>query len=248
MFRLTIVIPCFNEASRLPQTLAQIATWVAAESNAVARLSWLFVNDGSTDETLSILKTTLSSIPHADLLTYPKNRGKGAACRAGFLQAYTSADAVLYMDADLATPLKHIADILTLFQTERPHLIVGNRFHPASKVQRSFRRRLLAWAFNRWACRLLDLPFRDTQCGFKAFRFDTIETLFLPLQTHGFAFDLELLVRASKAGLIITDIPIEWSEMPGSSIRIPRDLIRMARGVLKIHKLLHDLAKELTGS
>lgn len=221
---LSIVVPAYNEASRLPQTLAALVARFPDD-----RVEIVVVDDGSTDGTAVIARSVLDGRASARVIVMERNRGKGSAVRAGV--AVTSGEAVVYMDADLATDLAALDDVLALLADA--DIVVGSRAVPGSTVYNTTRlRTIMGRTFNRMMRLLTRLEIHDSQCGFKAFRGDVARLVFALSQINGFAFDPEVLLIARQLGYRIVEVPVSWTAVEGSSVRPLRDSITTAGGLL----------------
>jgi dolichyl-phosphate beta-glucosyltransferase len=195
----------------------------------------LAMDDGSSDESAAIVESCSRAMPELLLLRHDCNRGKGAAVRDGFLKA--RGEFVLLSDADLSTPIEMLDKFLERAgQPDAPDAIIGSRPHRESQIEvrQPWLRRKMGETFNVLLRPLTGLPFRDTQCGFKLFRRKAFLPVFEALTIHGFAFDVEILVRAGRLGLRVAEYPVVWRNDPRSSVHIVRDSWRMLRDVLKI--------------
>jgi dolichyl-phosphate beta-glucosyltransferase len=230
MYDYALIIPCFKEAGRLRATHAQLCAFFATQPWRAVRVAVVYVNDGSTDNTDTVL-TEISNestgAPYAVFThSYPVNRGKGAAIREGVQRV--EANTYSFIDADLAFPL----EILTTMYAMRNQadLIAGQRIHLTSQRQ-------LRWAISRtlqwFTMRLLHLPVRDTQCGVKQFSRIITSTILPQITEDRFAFDVDLLVRTTRAGLRIIGIPLSFRYHSRSSVRI-LDGIRFVTSLFRI--------------
>jgi len=208
---LSVVIPAFNEETRLAKTLPVVLDYLRAQFE---RFELLVIDDGSTDQTAVIAETV-----GARVLRLPVNTGKGAAVRAGMLAA--SGEIVLFSDADLSTPIAEIAQALVLHR-EGIDVVMGSRALPASDVQlhQNIIRESMGKMFNVFVRLLAELPFRDTQCGFKSFRRAAAQAVFERCRVNGFAFDVEALIIAQRLGYRLADMPVRWVNSPQSKVKI----------------------------
>ena len=228
--RLSIVIPAFNEERRLPVTLERICTFLGGRDDwRPAEL--IVVDDGSTDSTAA---TARAFAPPADIelavLTLGTNRGKGAAVRAGL--AVTRGARVLISDADLATPIEELDELAG----RAVPLAVGSRAVRRELIGRRqpLPRDLMGRSFNLFL-RLLGLTaLRDTQCGFKLLDGELARRLAAELQLDGFAFDVELLARAARAGAAIAEVPVRWNHVEESRVRPLRHGLAMLADAVRI--------------
>ena len=229
---LSVVIPAYNEESRLPATLDAVAAYLNGQPYA-----WeiIVADDGSVDRTAAIVQTLIApdagaGIPQLRLLTLP-HRGKGAAVKSGMLAA--AGRYRFLCDADLAMPIECLPLLLPP-QAPAADIVIGSRRAGGLEVSASPLRRLVRWSFNRMTRTLIAPAIADTQCGFKVFSAAAAQALF-PLQTlDGFAFDAELLFLARRLGFAIGEAGIEWHAQPGSKVSPVRDGLRMFGDVLAI--------------
>jgi glycosyltransferase involved in cell wall biosynthesis len=193
----------------------------------------LVVNDGSRDDTAAIIQQYAATHPGLRLLENPGNRGKGYSVRNGMLHA--GGEILLFSDADLSSPIEE-ADKLFAALKAGADVAIGSRWLRAElQTQRqSLHRQLFGRIFN-FALRLiLGLPYRDTQCGFKAFNRRAALAIF-PLQhIERWGFDPEILFLARKFGMRVQEIPVQWAHSEGTRINPLRDGIRMFVEILKI--------------
>jgi glycosyltransferase involved in cell wall biosynthesis len=224
--RLSIVLPAYNEASRLPATLEALTQqWSGRDAEVIV------VDDGSTDATSDIARELLRNFSRGRVLKLPANCGKGAAVRIGMLEAHGRL--VAFMDADLATNLRSLPGLLGAL--ESADVAIGSRAAEGAVVEPGTRTRTaMARAFNRIARTLTGLTLLDTQCGFKAFRASAAQLLFRLTRTNGFAFDVEVLTLASHLGLAVVEVPVQWRAIDGTRVRAVGDSFRMSRDLLRI--------------
>ncbi len=236
MKTLALVIPCKNEFLRLDPG----AFLAAVEKRPW--LSFMFVDDGSTDATAEHLAHMASLSPAINAIYLPKNVGKAAAVRAGVLSLCESshADLVGFWDADLSAPLDEVDTLVRRFE-ERPHLeaVIGSRWpHLGSGVRRKASRGFVGGAVKSILRRILGEYVWDTQCGAKVFSREAAAELFAaPFRTR-WLFDVELLLRFGSRRLAsrVCEVPLSsWVEVPGSkigffeSIRILLELMNMVQ-------------------
>ncbi len=211
---LQIVIPAYNEELRLPRTLRALRRYVGARRSVLGEVEVLVVDNGSTDRTAEVARAAASPALPVRVVRCAE-RGKGAAVRAGLLAS--DADLVAFMDADGAT------DLTALDEAWRGvHLgadvVIGSRGLPDSVADvRSCRTRTAGAAFFRRLARMLLPGVADTQCGFKLMRGAFARAVAPDLTARGFSFDVELLVRLRAVGARIVEIPVTWTDVPGST-------------------------------
>lgn len=232
-----IVIPCFNEAARLPVHV--FSQFLKRED-----LSICFVNDGSTDETPMILRNLKEAFPEkVEVLELSNNSGKAEAVRLGVLKACLKDEFkfVGFLDADLATPLEEVEYLLHYFQPNVKVVIGARVLRLGAVVERSAFRHYTGRVFATMANNILNLKVYDSQCGAKIFRCSIAKELFSnPFQSR-WLFDLELLYRLKKKDSVdfeknIVEIPLRtWREKGNSKLRF-KDFIFAPFELLKIRK------------
>jgi dolichyl-phosphate beta-glucosyltransferase len=226
----SVVIPAFNEASRIGETLRLTLDYlrkVSPESELIV------VNDGSTDATSPIVREVLETAKiETRLLENFPNRGKGAAVRSGLLAAQKPI--ALFFDADLSTPLEETPKVIEPIADGEIDIAFGSRALDRRLIghRQPWRREQAGRVFNLLVRLATGLPFWDTQCGFKAFRIDVCRPIFEAARIDGFAFDVELLYLAHRAGLRIREIPVRWNHSAGSKVRFFQDSLRMLLEVI----------------
>jgi glycosyltransferase involved in cell wall biosynthesis len=241
-----IVIPCYNEARRLgPRRFLAFI-----KAHPLVKL--IFVDDGSTDDTLNILKSIKKGAwASCDIIRFEQNRGKGEAVRQGILSAYTSKpDYVGYWDADLSTPLASIPIFVELLEG-RPsvYMVFGARVQLLGKmIERSAMRHYLGRIFATIVSAMLNLKVYDTQCGAKLFRAtDEIGRIFSAPFISRWIFDVEIIARwkglqrvlglpEPQRAIFEYPLPV-WRHVADSKIRMI-DCLAVARDLLKIKKSL----------
>ncbi len=239
---LSLVIPAYNEATRLPQSLRKII-------EAAGRFSFgyevLVIVEQSADGTLELAREVMAKQANFQVIDNGPQRGKGHAVRSGMLRA-TGAHQ-FYMDADLSVPIGHVLLFLDYFRAHpEADVLVGNRQHPESNIvkSQSLLRRKMGQTFNRILQTFALLDIRDTQCGFKAFRRETAREIFSRQKLDGFAFDVEILVLAKMLGYKMVDLPVEWINSPESKVNILRDSMRMLGDAMKVRRLVEATLRE----
>lgn len=228
----SLVIPAFNEEARLSALLETLATTArsAVERAGMELIETLIVDDGSTDRSRAMLEEAGEGEARVKpVLDFEQNRGKGAAFATGVAQA--RGDYVLLADVDLSTPLEELPK-LTAAIHEGADIAIGSRAVPGAVVERGPRhRKVTGSAFNGAVRLLTGLRLRDTQNGFKLFPAEAAKRLLAEQRCPGFAFDVELLMRADRAGLKIAEVPILYLHDSRSSVRVASASVEMLRDV-----------------
>jgi dolichyl-phosphate beta-glucosyltransferase len=213
----TVIVPAFNEAVRLPHSLPVL---IAALADLGAHTELLLVDDGSTDGTDVVGMRFLAGRADSQVLRLPWNCGKGAAVRAGVMAA--KGQSIVYVDADMAADITHLPQLLAMLTTA--DIALGSRTKVGAEVRdRSVPRRLGALAYQLLTQHLTTAPVVDTQCGFKAFRAPAAKLLFAMTKSRGFGFDVEILVLASALGLRVEECPIRWTAVDGGHVSPLKD-------------------------
>jgi len=225
----SVVIPAFNEASRIGETLRLTLDYLR---NVSPESELIVVNDGSTDATSPIVREVLETAIETRLLENFPNRGKGAAVRSGLLAAQKPI--ALFFDADLSTPLEETPKVIEPIADGEIDIAFGSRALDRRLIghRQPWRREQAGRVFNLLVRLATGLPFWDTQCGFKAFRIDVCRPIVEAARIDGFAFDVELLYLAHRAGLRIREIPVRWNHSAGSKVRFFQDSLRMLLEVI----------------
>lgn len=216
--RVSIVVPCRNEEARLPRTLGALGKFVA---EAAYPVEVLIVVEPGQDGTADLARRMEVENPAFRAIIQPVQRGKGFAVKTGMLAA--TGDIVFFMDADLSVPLRFVDEFLPSFA--HADVVFGSRRHPQSLIGQSqpFYRVASGRAFN-LALRFCGVTrFRDTQCGFKAFRAEAARAVFSRLTVDGFGFDVEALAWADALGYRLLERPVEWNDAPGTKVRALAD-------------------------
>lgn len=236
---LSIIIPAYNEAERIGQSLEQISLYLGRQPWSV---EVIVVNDGSSDETVQVVEKShdLLSTQHIrfKLISNSMNRGKGYCVKAGALSAL--GHIIVLTDADLSAPISQLTELLVPIHQGQYDIVIGSRAMDRRLIQerQPFWREYAGRFFNILMRLITGLPFKDTQCGFKAFRRDLIRPIFEQQRLEGFAFDVEVLYLAHKLGLRIKEVPVVWNHVEGSRVHIVRDSVKMLLELVKIK--IHD--------
>jgi glycosyltransferase involved in cell wall biosynthesis len=228
-FKLSVIVPSFNEELRLPSSLELIAAYVNAAKRST---EVLVVDDGSTDRTAEVAASFRDRIVNLRVLKNGENRGKGYSVRHGMQEA--KGEYVLFTDADLSAPIEEADKLLSALQ--QYDVAIGSRAmnRELIEVHESPFREFAGIIFNRIVRIVLWLPFVDTQCGFKAFRRERCRVIFEQQRIERFGFDPELLYLARHHGLKSIEIPVRWSHSPATKINMMRDSILMFVEVFSI--------------
>jgi dolichyl-phosphate beta-glucosyltransferase len=229
-----VVIPAYNEADRLPPTLASIRGFLDGWGRTY---EILVVDDGSTDETAA--RAREAGGPTVTVIANGRNRGKGHSVRRGMLAA--TGELRLMCDADLSTPIGEFPRLLSWLD-EGHDVAIGSRALPDSKVEvrQPLYRESMGRLYNRLVRLLLLSGLHDTQCGFKLFTASAARLSFAPARLDGFSFDVESLFIARRRGLKIAEVAVTWRNDAASRVG-------MGRGALAFFDLLRIRVNDLLG-
>ena len=238
---LSLIIPAYNEAQRLPRFLESVRSYLADRYPCNHEV--IVVDDGSADATTDVVQAFREQWPQLRVIAHSQNQGKGAAVRTGMLAA--DGDVLLFADADGATPITEEERLRSAINAGA-HVAIGSRLVGAQEVvrQRNWRRAVAGRAFARFARWMVPVSVRDTQCGFKMFRRDAARRLFLMSHEQGYMFDLELLALADRLGYRIAEVPINWTEMPGSKLSMTREWKNILAGLRRLRRRLNSLTAD----
>lgn len=229
----SLVIPAFNEAHRIGQSLGEIFRYLRETS---PESEVIVVDDGSTDATVEIAEEVFRDAGGIEnrLIRQTPNHGKGWAVRTGLRAATRPVG--LFSDADLSTPMSEAPKLLEPIFADKVDAAFGSRAldRKLIGVRQSWHREQGGRVFNLVVRLATGLPFWDTQCGFKAFRLDRFRPILDKARSNGFGFDVELLYFAHQAHLRMREIPVRWDHNEGSKVHFLRDSVRMLREIIAL--------------
>ena len=226
----SIVIPAYNEEERLGPTLDRVLGF-ARDNGWNAEI--IVVNDGSRDRTPEIVRSYERNTGIVRLLENPGNRGKGYSVRHGVLNA--KGEFILFTDADMSSPIEEAPKLLGALE-EGADIAIGSRWARSELQTRrqSLARQFLGRVFNLLLRLLLRLDFKDTQCGFKAFRREAARAVFPLQRVEGWGFDPEILFLANQFGFRMVEVPVRWGHDTRTRINPLLDGARMVSDMLLI--------------
>jgi len=230
---LSVVVPAYNEEERLPALLDALdnSAQDAAADAGFALKETILIDDGSTDNTRKLLADVAGDPGLRPVLEFDENRGKGAAVALGIKRA--RGDFVLMADADLSTPLEEMRKLSDAIR-DGADIAIGSRAITGAVVERGpFHRKLTGSTFSAAVRVLTGLRVRDTQCGFKLLPTRLARWLLADQMCAGFAFDVEMLMRADFAGLSIAEVPILYVHDSRSSVKVGSASLEMLGDVIQ---------------
>ena len=236
MKTLSIVIPVYNEEKRLNKTFKALSEGFSFTGIRLEKL--IFVNDGSSDETLEKIKNYQGKLgkklkAKVEIYSYQPNKGKGHAIKTGML--ISDSDYTLCFDADIATPLSEFKKFLPLIRKNTP-VIIGTRKNGESTVTspQPLYRQLLGRGFTYLANLILNTWATDFTCGFKAFSREAKEAIFNQSIIDGWGYDAEILFLAKKQGFRVIERAVLWQDDRQSRVKLYKDLPLSFLELLKI--------------
>lgn len=235
--KLSVIIPAYNEEAILTATADTLSAALDAmqQRGVINAYELIFVSDGSTDRTAALLSAAEAQYPCLRACSYAENRGKGYAVRTGILAS--DGDIVLYTDCDLAYGTDVIEAAVKQLQQTGADVLLGSRaLHPEGYAGYTPLRKLASILYLRILAIAAGFRLSDSQAGFKALRGNIGREIFSRCEIDRFAFDLEMLMRAQKAGYSVTELPIKIVNHRESSIHLVRDSIRMLKDIMRIKK------------
>jgi dolichyl-phosphate beta-glucosyltransferase len=229
---LSIVIPAYNEAARLPVTLSAVRAYLEAGDFEFSEI--VVVDDGSTDATRQVADQFASEHCGVRLLRNPGNRGKGFSVRHGVQEA--RGDWVLFSDADLSAPIEELDRLVAGARRAGACVAIASRALNRNLigVHQSLLRENAGRVFNRLMRLLIGLPYRDTQCGFKLFEARAAREIFRRQQLERFGFDVEVLFIARLLGYAAVEVPVRWDHCAGTKVSMFGDSLNMFLDLLRI--------------
>jgi dolichyl-phosphate beta-glucosyltransferase len=229
---LSIIIPAYNEAKRLPASLVKVSAYL--DTSQWEFVEVLVVDDGSTDNTVQVARDG-----GARVLQNPGNRGKGYSVKHGILEA--KGEWALFTDADLSTPIGEVEKLWSAVEREGATVAVGSRAVDRTLVgvHQPPLREAVGRVFNLAMRLITGLHFKDTQCGFKLFQTSAGREVFSRQLLDGFGFDVEVLFIAGKRGLRAVEVPVRWDNVEGTKVSLWLgfvgflDLLKVRRNALQ---------------
>ncbi len=228
---ISIIIPAYNEELRIQPTLEKIHSYCAEK---FSEFEIIVVDDGSSDNTLSLIRRLGRHLEHINPIHYPNNAGKGYAVRQGVLAS--KGDLLLISDADLSTPIEELEKLIPYIRHDSYDVVIGSRALEKSDivVKQPWYREMMGKTFNIFVKVVAVSGINDTQCGFKLFRGYVARSLFSKCTIDGFSFDVEVLYLAKRSGYKIKEVPIRWINSPSSKVELIRDPLIMILELLRI--------------
>ena len=229
LVEISVVLPAYNEANKLETAVTKVAKTLEkfASSHEI-----IIAEDGSTDGTDEVADMLSERYPFVKHLHGEKRLGRGVALKNAFRQS--NGRILVYMDVDLATNIEQLKSLVAAIEEEGFDFAVGSRMLSESKVERSRTRQIASKSYNFLVHAMLGSKVKDHQCGFKAFKREALMPLLDEVTACHWFWDTELLVRASRKGIKIKEIPVDWKTRRETKVKLLKDSFSMAGQVVKL--------------
>ena len=235
---ISIIYPVFNEEKRLRKTFLDIMKF--EQSNKFLKKEYIFVNDGSSDRTLSVIKQKFKNNKKVKVkvVSYNENMGKGYALKRGVQVAKN--DWVLTTDADSSVSNFQLLKWIQKKYLDQDNLIYfGSRNHPLSVVKKKYLRKIVGIIFKFSIQLFFQIRISDTQCGFKLYKLNIAKKIFKKVLINDYMHDIEICLIAKKLKLRIKDLPVKWTHIDQSKINFVSDFFKIAFSLIKISRINH---------
>ena len=237
MINLSLIIPTYNEDDRIKKTLETLKKGFNFSGVKIKEI--LFCDDGSTDDTLKLLKKSKKNIQRktgfeVKILSYKSNKGRGFAIK--FAAQKAKGDYILYADADFSIPLTNLKKFIPYIKKDYDVIIGSKKIKGAKEIiKRSLIRKIVGYGHSFIAGLILGVFVWDFQGGFKIFSRRFVENVFPYLQIDRWGFDMEVIFLAKKLSYRLKEIPVCWGHIEnGSKVNLLRDIIRSIKEMLRI--------------
>lgn len=226
---ISIIIPVYNEEKRVYKAVNALNKYLPRQK---FKSEVLFVNDGSTDKTLPKVRKSKCNFIYK-IISYKTNQGKGYAIRKGVLEA--KGDYILFMDADMSTPIESLDDFLPHIYKKIP-VIIGTRHTKRAEVlvRQNMMRENMGKAYTLLANLILGSGVSDFTCGFKCFSKSSAKNIFTNLKIKRWSFDAEVIFLAYRLQFRIKEVPVVWMNDSNSKVNLWRDIIGSFFDLIKI--------------
>jgi glycosyltransferase involved in cell wall biosynthesis len=233
MTEVSLVLPAYNEAEVLKDTVLKVAD---AVRHLTPSFEIVIAEDGATDGTDKIAEALAQEYPFITHVHSDERLGRGKALNYAFKSA--QGEVVAYIDVDLATDLTHLEELIISISEEGYDFATGSRMLKESDVERSFTRSVTSKGFNLFTRLLLHSELKDHQCGFKSFKRDSLFDVLDDVQDTHWFWDTELLVRAQRKGYRIKEFPVRWRSGRKTKVDLKRDILEMGSQIIRLRREL----------
>lgn len=243
MASVEIVVPVYNEEVRLARCLPVLKQYL--ETDFPHDWSVTIANNGSTDGTEKVAAVFIASNIKFKILNV-KLKGRGRALKQSWLAS--GADIVCYTDVDLSADLKYLPRLISALTGGNYDIAIGSRLHPDARIRRSIGREIMSRGYNLMIKLMFPKrTFLDAQCGFKAVKIDAARRLVPLIDDNKWFFDTELLLVATFMGYKVKEVPVEWKEVSGSTVKIAGTAWGDIKGLVRLrHEFLYNRGRYLT--
>jgi len=223
-----VVIPAYNEEKDLPRCIAVL--WDYLNEHLSYRWQIVIADNGSTDKTLTVAQALSQQYPGVACI-HLEQKGRGRALRKAWLES--KADAVSYMDVDLSTKLDAFPPLIKALD-EGYGVSIGSRLVGGSRVKRGLKREITSRTYNLLIKLMFCPSFHDAQCGFKAVKRDVVQEIVPFIKDQAWFFDTELLLLAQKKGYRIKEVPVEWVDDAGTTVKVAKTAWEDVKGLFRV--------------
>src|SRR3990170_5001927 len=231
MTSVEIALPVYNEEQQLVESVELLQTTIMAEKYSSFAISICIINNASTDNTPRLAEEIAQTHKNVKVLHIPK-KGRGVALMTCWLKS--NAEILSYMDIDLSADLQNLKDLLDTVAGNEADLAVGSRLAKGAQIEgRTPLRGLMSRGYNLLIKALFATHFSDAQCGFKAVSRQSFHRLAPLIRNRNWFFDSEMLIIAEKVGMRIKDIPVVWTDDPGSTVKVLGTITEDILGLLR---------------
>ena len=228
---ISVIYPVYNEETRLDRVFSDINKFDL--NHKYIKKEYIFVNDGSTDKSLSLIKKKIKKNKKIKVISYKKNMGKGYALKQGVNKA--KSNWILTTDSDCSVSnFQLISWIKKKYINRNCNIYFGSRNHYSSVVKKKVERKIIGIIFKIIIKFLFNITLSDTQCGFKLYRSKTAKKLFKEIVTNGYMHDIEICLIAKRMKLKIHDLPVNWMHRENGKINFFKDFFLIMHNLLSI--------------
>jgi len=228
--RLSVIVPCYNEENRFQKGLLHYLSYLKKQ-----KYLWelIFVNDGSKDQTLNLMKSSQKKEKKVRVITYKTNHGKGYAIIQGVKAA--KGEIILFTDIDHSVTVSTIESFFKYFDQGFKVVIGSRRVKDAKILVHQYPlREFLGRGFTFLVRLFIDWQIKDATCGFKAFEKNVAKKLFEKITIYDWAFDAEVIFLCKKLKIKFVQAPVEWGDVRGTKVSLKKDVLRSLIGLIRI--------------
>ena len=235
---LSVIVPCYNEQKRFKEGFSHYFQYLKRQ-----KYLWelIFVNDGSTDNTLGLIKLACRKSPRVTFVSYSKNHGKGYAICQGVKKS--NGKQIIFTDIDHSVPIKTIESFFDYFEKGYVAVIGSRRVKGSKFIKRQPPlREFLGIGFTFLVRLFIDWQIKDSTCGFKAFEGKVAKKIFEKITIYDWAFDAEILCICKRNNIKYIQAPVAWEDKRGSKVSPIKDVFNSLLGLIKIR--INDLKNQ----